>query len=109
MISSLLASHVRHASAACMRFDHSLEQVEPPQPQTERTYLLYVHIPFCESICPFCPFHRVLMKEDRAQHYFVALREEIRGIVSGVSTSPLSTWEVELRQLCRRSFVRRSR
>jgi coproporphyrinogen III oxidase-like Fe-S oxidoreductase len=78
MISSLLASHLRHASAACMRFDHSLEQVEPPQPQTERTYLLYVHIPFCESICPFCPFHRVLMREDRAQHYFVALREEIR-------------------------------
>ncbi len=61
-----------------MRFDHSLEQTEPPQPQAEQRYLLYVHVPFCESICPFCPFHKVLLKEDRAHHYFAALREEIR-------------------------------
>jgi coproporphyrinogen III oxidase-like Fe-S oxidoreductase len=78
MISSLLASHLRHASAACMRFDNPLEQTEPPQPRAERKYLLYVHVPFCESICPFCPFHRVLLREDKAQHYFAALREEIR-------------------------------
>lgn len=40
--------------------------------------MLYVHVPFCESICPVCPFHKVLLNEDRALHYFAALREEIR-------------------------------
>ena len=39
---------------------------------------LYVHIPFCESLCPFCCFHRVLLKRPKADRYFEALRKEIR-------------------------------
>ena len=39
---------------------------------------LYVHIPFCPVLCPFCSFHRVQHKADAARRYFSALREEIR-------------------------------
>jgi coproporphyrinogen III oxidase-like Fe-S oxidoreductase len=34
-------------------------------------------VPFCESLCPFCSFHRVQFREDKARGYFEALRQEI--------------------------------
>jgi len=39
---------------------------------------LYVHVPFCEVLCPFCSFHRVKHRDDKARTYFAALRREIR-------------------------------
>jgi len=49
-----------------------------PSPEPGTQYLLYLHIPFCIALCPFCSFHRVEFREDRARAYFDALREEIR-------------------------------
>lgn len=39
---------------------------------------LYVHIPFCKSICPFCPYNKVLYNEDLAYRYKESLLKEIR-------------------------------
>ena len=39
---------------------------------------LYLHVPFCEVLCPYCSFHRVRYEEDKARRYFSALRREIR-------------------------------
>lgn len=49
-----------------------------PSFRTDKDYLLYIHIPFCESLCPFCSFHRVIFKEQKTEHYFSALQQEIR-------------------------------
>ena len=49
-----------------------------PVANRDRRYLLYVHIPFCEALCPFCCFHRVKLKRPQADLYFEALRDEIR-------------------------------
>jgi coproporphyrinogen III oxidase-like Fe-S oxidoreductase len=38
---------------------------------------LYLHIPFCEKLCPFCSFHRLQHHRPQAQRYFRCLREEI--------------------------------
>jgi coproporphyrinogen III oxidase-like Fe-S oxidoreductase len=38
---------------------------------------LYVHIPFCRSLCPFCCFNRYLFREDLARRYFIDLRQEL--------------------------------
>ena len=38
---------------------------------------LYVHIPFCRTLCPFCCFNRYLFQEDLARRYFVDLKKEL--------------------------------
>ncbi len=38
---------------------------------------LYVHIPFCRSLCPFCCFNRYLFQEDLARRYFIDLKKEL--------------------------------
>ncbi len=61
-----------------MTFPDAPGDIRLPEPNPERHYLLYLHIPFCVVLCPFCSFHRVQFKEDRARQYFDALRKEIR-------------------------------
>jgi coproporphyrinogen III oxidase-like Fe-S oxidoreductase len=67
---------LKHEYAAAMHFD-SAPQVREPLPPAQPCQL-YVHIPFCESLCPFCSFHRVLFREEKATSYFSVLRQEIR-------------------------------
>ena len=43
-----------------------------------KRYMLYAHIPFCESLCPYCSFNRFPFKEDAAREYFDLLRKEMR-------------------------------
>jgi coproporphyrinogen III oxidase-like Fe-S oxidoreductase len=38
---------------------------------------LYIHIPFCRTLCPFCCFNRYLFKEDKARQYFKNLKKEL--------------------------------
>jgi coproporphyrinogen III oxidase-like Fe-S oxidoreductase len=38
---------------------------------------LYVHIPFCRALCPFCCFNRYLFQEDLARRYFTDLKKEL--------------------------------
>jgi len=42
----------------------------------------YVHIPFCERICPFCPYNKVRARADLAQRYFAALTVEIDAVTA---------------------------
>ncbi len=64
-----LAHHylASRAAAAC----------SPPQPVRKARYLLYIHIPFCEEMCPFCSFLRVKFDPSLASAYFDALKKEI--------------------------------
>ena len=40
---------------------------------------LYVHIPFCQSICAYCDFPKVLYRQDWAESYLSALFAELDG------------------------------
>ena len=43
---------------------------------------LYVHIPFCEKICSFCPYCKVLYSEEKCNTYIDALLREIHTVGS---------------------------
>lgn len=38
---------------------------------------LYLHVPFCPFICPFCPYNKVLYRPERASRFFHALDREM--------------------------------
>lgn len=42
-----------------------------------KSCLLYIHIPFCEQLCPYCSFHRTVFDEKLCRNYFNALRKEM--------------------------------
>ena len=68
---------LRHEYAAAMRFtEDDAAEVMPAAPAAPCQ--LYVHVPFCEVLCPFCSFHRVRYNESKTKRYFDALRREIR-------------------------------
>ena len=48
-----------------------------PRPHSEKTYMLYAHVPFCVSLCPYCSFNRFPFDEKKARKYFGELRDEI--------------------------------
>ena len=52
--------------------------LRPPAPAAEESYLLYLHVPFCEELCPYCSFNRVRLEAGLAARYFEGLRSEMR-------------------------------
>ena len=48
------------------------------EPGDEDRVSLYIHIPFCRTLCPFCCFNRYLFEENAARHYFESLKKEVR-------------------------------
>lgn len=67
--------YFRHAARRAMNFDSG--PVAPPLPPADGRAFLYIHVPFCVALCPFCSFHRVVWRQSKAARYFSALRREI--------------------------------
>ena len=78
MLTSLMTRYLRRTNRAVLSFRDVREPADLPWPIPGSQYLLYVHIPFCEVLCPFCTFHRVEFQKEKATHYYRALRQEIR-------------------------------
>ena len=48
-----------------------------PGPEDGKKYMLYMHVPFCQVLCPYCSFNRYPFHEDIARPYFANLRKEM--------------------------------
>jgi menaquinone C8-methyltransferase len=78
MMDRLLTAGFRHNARRLTRFARPQPSESLPAPDPARCYMLYLHVPFCAVLCPFCSFHRVCFEEDKARKYFASLRQEIR-------------------------------
>ena len=52
-----------------------------PEPKDGEKYMLYLHVPFCEVLCPYCSFNRYKLREDVARRYFENMRKEMLMLV----------------------------
>ncbi len=76
VICQLIAQEARRAFSQSMQFEAGLHPLLPVC-ETSRPRLLYIHIPFCEQLCPYCSFNRVRFEESLCREYFSALRHEL--------------------------------
>ena len=76
LIESFITSYARNKNSRYLQFTPSAS-LTLPQAKNTAPLLLYMHVPFCEELCPYCSFNRVPFKEDLARNYFHALRREI--------------------------------
>lgn len=74
-IETFIAWFVARSSKACFTFEEESSVDCPAAPG--RPIHLYVHIPFCVQLCPYCSFHRFPFDEHAARAYFTALRREL--------------------------------
>ncbi|WP_434940442.1 radical SAM protein [Shewanella sp. HL-SH8] len=60
----------------------TLDELQPRNVPQSPIETLYIHIPFCHTLCRFCSFHKVKFNEHIAREYFQALRQEIRVVLA---------------------------
>jgi coproporphyrinogen III oxidase-like Fe-S oxidoreductase len=77
---TVLTRIMRRRTGSILTFsaDPQASRLQPPPPETGKSYLLYLHIPFCEQLCPYCSFNRILLDRALAGDYFQALEQELR-------------------------------
>jgi oxygen-independent coproporphyrinogen III oxidase len=72
-----------HDPQAMVWYPLSFGPIDPDQiwPVREapfrRETSLYIHVPFCAVICPFCPFNKYPSVEEQMRHYVAAVKREI--------------------------------
>lgn len=77
LIEKFICQVARKKNADYLRFVPGASY-DVPRQRSAIPRLLYIHVPFCEELCPYCSFNRVVFREDIARVYFDALRKEIR-------------------------------
>jgi menaquinone C8-methyltransferase len=77
LINQIVTKIAKREFARSLKFEEDVLQ-ELPSCTDEKQRLLYMHIPFCEELCPYCSFHRITFNEPLTRKYFEALRREIK-------------------------------
>jgi coproporphyrinogen III oxidase-like Fe-S oxidoreductase len=55
---------------------------------------IYLHIPFCRYICPYCPYNKELYQSDTAKKYVTSVIKEIDYYASIVGTKPVTSFYI---------------
>ena len=75
IIDTFISSFMRFKTKDYLGF-REFGNCEPPE-APGKDIQLYMHIPFCMVLCPYCSFHRVAFREDLTRSYYKAIRKEL--------------------------------
>src|SRR6184192_1773953 len=65
-----------------------LEAGDTPASTLQTVAHIYVHIPFCARICPYCAFYKERADSSQTQRFCEALLQELDGARGGISLVP---------------------
>ncbi len=77
MISGLVKSITRYEGQKFLKLRPGIDETTVFRTEVDEGISLYIHIPFCRTLYPFCCFNRYLFREGEAREYFKSLRKEI--------------------------------
>jgi len=55
---------------------------------------IYLHIPFCEQICPYCPYNKEIYDPDVAERYANAIKTEISFYSDLIGNKPVTSFYI---------------
>jgi oxygen-independent coproporphyrinogen-3 oxidase len=55
---------------------------------------IYLHIPFCEQICPYCPYNKEIYHPELAKRYTLSLKKEIDHYVDIIGKRPVTSFYI---------------
>lgn len=55
---------------------------------------VYLHIPFCEQICPYCPYNKEIYRGDLAARYVHAVKKEVDFYAGIVGDKPVTSFYI---------------
>lgn len=77
MISKFVGFITRREGRKFLKLNQKIDESVITEAVQREGIALYIHIPFCRTLCPFCCFNRYLFKEDEARRYFKHLKREL--------------------------------
>ena len=64
------------------------EGIRSPDSFLSNSFGLYLHVPFCEKICDFCPYNKELYSAEKMKMFIEALKKEIAVKAARVELQP---------------------
>ena len=55
---------------------------------------LYLHIPFCEQICPYCPYNKEIYTPEAAERYATAVKREMDIYSAVIGDRPITSFYI---------------
>ncbi|MFC1904844.1 coproporphyrinogen III oxidase family protein [Chloroflexota bacterium] len=76
-LASFTGAVTRREGRKFLQLSEEIDEARVTEASRHDQVSLYIHIPFCRTLCPFCCFNRYLFDEDKARRYFTSLKKEV--------------------------------
>jgi coproporphyrinogen III oxidase-like Fe-S oxidoreductase len=95
MLASLIRSRLRSTLLKDQEvvFQNRIPQLDERLQDIEELGV-YLHIPFCDQICPYCPYNRELYEESTARRYAAAVMVEIDRYAELLGNRPVTSFYI---------------